>query len=1006
MLSNRLQHIIGPSLEEAASTLGNQATAIAEHQRFLGNRTKDDPHLRLFHEFVYRHLSSDAVVDLDSKGASGLKRLAKSFYMGEDAQFVNLTRLLWLEQSLSRSPRSSNLYRLNKISGLDQKKLSLEELAQVRNFGVATYECPGQIETLAELSIGFTALMALATQTFPIVMLYGDEGSARNRHLTPFGKRDRQDMYVARKDLLEAFNFSVTEIDIPQGFFSMPDNFAIPRAMRKLEYFGSFEIDDTFIRYIIKREFNAPQSKRTKLFDIVKNYGSRELTQEEYEKLAADLRKPLIEIGLEALHKEEIYDIADVVLKADSYKNPEIATNDPDRKSKEARAVIWRHLLPSKLTEEIMAGLLSINPHFGELEYDAKKQSVEYFMGEVIHIVRPLLEDPHRAFLKVGNETERHWDEFVYDVLGNPQIAADAFWLFGDFFGARNGKNITTPKHSPFGSLLYQHFTILEQATEEERIVPRRAKYISYGIPANRVHVEAIPLISDIQEDLLAKFSSMAQYNPDDISRLVIGVIYSLLNIGDGTNTALERFRKNREVLFKATVELPEAYQRAVSVLDPRSLPQIIDARIKAGYEAKDEVSEQLDTAYVDNVVGKVRRFEELVRQRRESTRGNAIQHISTSIQALAPNLEQAITLAESYLGGRYKTRYDGEVADIDVGEGQNEIPNIKLGLLANEFFKFYRVPRDRRDKKGTADMESFLERIGIANIYDINVDENLRQTQEDTPTLIEQLNELRDSSRAFNDRYMAIAQGMKTKGEKLPGIDLGEYLEAAAQVIMHLSYRKKSLEKVLGSIESEKDITQVVKPSSSIVGDLDYIINKTLSHLLTGVDRIDLINFLQKRFDYISEKTEQENVVQRDRNPERARKSLESGGVGLKYEIDFLRVIDQRLREFEEQYISDIRRFQYPSTVMFPHELQQFSAFRNAIHTWIDYYKQAMLYIEGRRQDIPPRPAITLQSQSAFAISPEQASNFFSHVLAHLRKELGDAYLANQRARVQAVLN
>lgn len=1059
MLAQSLQHIVGQPVTGDISALEETIASAVAHRRFLERHAKDDPWITLLLEFYHRNLfaqqtSNGNVVELDAKDARRLSRLRRSFYMKDEALFADLIRTLWLMRSFSNSTKNSHW--LNRISGLDSN-LQVEELAYVRSFGVATYECPGLIETLPELGIGYTTLVAMATRTNPTVMLYGEEGAARNRHLAALklSAGEIGEFYENRRQLLEVYNFSVTKIDIPQDFFSVPDNSAIAREMIELGHKASRDLDRSFVDYMVKRVADGAIERDSKLGSIVAPYISRTPTPEDYEQLLDQFRQPLKEMGLELLDSEEVHNIADLILKASDYRSlrnvegfikplqseeqqkvgptakekkagvrasiglnervqmwnrllsreltddirRELSADNPNFKQVERELIekyrgklergvgIWMRLLPSDIATVITDNLYEVNKYFRQMGPAAAKQSIEYFMGEIIHIIRPLLADPSRAYLKFGNKTEQYWDECVYELVRNPEISADTFWLLGSFFDLRNDrKNGAPSRYSPFGSILYRHFTI--------RGKDRRDTYISYGIPLSRTHIKAIPLISDTPEDLLTKFSRMAEYDPDEISRIVVGAIYSLMNPGDRTAEAEGKFTRNMGVLLEAVKSLPPAYQTSVYVLNPKDIPGIIDSKIREEYEAILQMSRQGDTNYIDTAHQKISDFISPLKEKREEAKIKSISLIEKQIRGAYQTLEEALSEAENSLFTRYRRWYNQDI-------GTSPTQEARLKKLAEYFYSFCFIPPETREQEsGASSMLEFLHRIGIDPIHDMEVDEALRTVHQCFVEVMDRecLLSLKKHLTDLNNRTAGILQATVAKGGKAQGPLLSNYLNIAVETVMHLNHRKeKSLEAIARGGDATRDVAERL---SMVIEAVDEVINNSIYSLLNVVDRVDLANFLQNRYNKVQAKIEE--VL----NNPKGKELLQKEDISPEGEVYVLKRLDDGLRAFEDRYIQATKKVQYPSAVMFPHQLQQFSAFRNAIATWVAYYTQATLYMDGRSQSRPFNPnVVTSQAESAFSISPEHATNFFTPVLGHLRRELGEPYFASQRARVQAVL-
>ena len=1124
MLDDVISLVVNRTWDAQRHRVSAKADSIVAHSRFSDRVDGHDPRLRPVLKLAYRHLSKppepadQKVVDVDTSGINTIERLCESFYAEDEAQFGNIARMSWLLNSFSTGLRRSGLYELNRIGSLNQKT-SLEDLAEIRGFRIATYECPGLIETLAEFNVGYAMLMAAATRTHPVVMLYGENGSARNRHLSKLTVADRESLYTARKTLLESVNFEVTPIEIPQGFFSVPANVAIARALNELTYYESRGLDSSFVD--ILKEPKTPSQRA--LSEVVNDYDLSNLTPEDYRVLIERLREPLARMGSDLLRSEGVNDIAGIILRSADYKNPDIirvfeegskgsentergrldeqvkrtnglylrfqaahgredykaaadAINDlkghlddvryalirktkqSDRTSTETsadriymarqkrstvwrrvlgyrlekeeleglsprnpeyeaversiakkyraeferKAAIWRRIFPSDFPVEIINKITGVNIHFPELEPEHAKQHVDYFMGEIITIMGELLKDRRQAHVKIGNETERYWDDCVYSIFGNSKLSGDALWLLDGFF-PDSKPNGNVPAHGVLGSVLYSHFTFLGASGRV------RSKYTSYGIPLE--HVTRIPLISDSLGELTDKLSVLAGYDPDQLARIGVGAIYSFMNPGDQSPAAIARYRKNRDVLIDAAQSLPIAYQISVSTLDPRSIPEIIDARIRAEHSARIETSNTINTSYVTNAFNNIFHFETFVRQKREELRVHALEYIVNSIKDLnSKNPNRAVIIAEGYLSASYRDDYAQRVVQSALdGKEEKEAADLKIPLLAEDFFRLHCVPTRSRFAD-TKRMSTFLAQIGMEEVYDLNSDENLRVAHSHTIEALKYVENLRRSLNGLNEHYAALEQGASpTKSGKLPGISLEDFLNEAIDNLAQLGYRRQRLEETRRRMGTyNKGIGDIPVQLSTVIGDLREAVYQTLDLVLNKVDKADFMYVLQKRF---TEKQKKLDGIIRDsskkaRNQDTASDRYKKGDVYPLDELYLLGRIDRKLREFEEGYMRDIQKAQDISTVMFPHELQQFAAMRNSIATWIKFYERANKYIEGSSEEYPIDPStITNTSQSGFAIDASQAAKFFTRVFEHLRKEIGDSYFDSQRARAKPAL-
>lgn len=987
------------AIEDAATSLEKR---IAEGTRQLAfiNRHADDPRLRIIVESLYRHQvmqGEGGIPDLE-KGRNDLGRLYLSLARTqEERQFAALSRLVWLLNSFSGVTRDARQLWLYKLEGLG-KNLSLEALAGTKEFHFTTYQCPGLAETWAEMDIGFAAIAAAATGTAATLRLYGPKSASLNKHLQGKSPDELAMLYEARKSLAESMNIQAIKIDVPE----LPKKLATARAILELGYFSSsVEMDDYFVDYLMQRRDRLARVVPEQTHEIWQ-YASRKLTSNDYARAKRLLQEPIAQFGLKTLEAEGVTDIADIILRVNELKDPK----QSGKKSSE----IWKKLLPSELPAQLIAGVSEVKRDFGKLDYDAKKPWLMYFTGEIMEILKPLIENPATAFVKFGILPERHWDDTVYGILRNPQMLADAFWFFDGVPPRQKTEGDFSIGHGVFASVFQGDFSISPKSysVAENKQLTDIPSYPSYGIPANQLFTDEIPLISDTLEKLAEKFSLMGSYNPDQISRIVVGTIYCLMNPGNGTAAAQRRFRRNIRTLVKAARALPQAYRLPIRVLNPNDMPQIIDLRIEEWYNARHRASEQF-TASIEGTSNKMSQFDDWVNDKRTTAEKTAFGVISTAIRGLAGPLEEAVAIAEGYLPERerYAPRYRRELQTFsDQVSDPAAILKFRLNQLASTFLRFYFVAPGRRDQdEKSQQLASFLAEAGVDRKYNVSLDETLQSMQEHTIKITNQLQKLRESALGRNVYTISSPTASKTANGQLPGI--GEYLETVTETARLLLYRKTKLVEFMEQTAVPNDVARRLQ---SLAGFLDGFVDKAVDYLLFGIDRGDLMHFLKLRFKQKYAKLEQKvrdaesKRTGAERTSESATAFYHKDRIYPEDEIRLLQLLDAKLKANEQRYVRSTHRQRYQSAVMLPHELQQLAAVRNAVETWIQYYNMASRYIAGNANTRPFDPELRkYRAKSAYAIDPQQAANFLYSLTLSLEKQIGTGIIDSQRARVAA---
>lgn len=507
-----------------------------------------DPRLQFVFGLFSRHIHGSGESGGSAKSTpaavkSWFGRLASSFYM-EDEAFSGLARMLWVINSSSMAGKDSELYHLYQIEGLGNKSLNLDGLSRIKGFDVRTLVVPGQLETWAELCLGYTSLFAAAAGSVPIIEMYGPNGTARNMHMLDTSPEERKKFYENRKSLLELLNFRVNEIDIPDGYFSIPEDTAIAKAIAELGGKGPY-IDSEFVRHLHRNRasLNGP------LREMMPN--QRRLGKEHINTLMSDLRQPLREIGMDYLANKGIHNISDLIIK-----------------EKDNRIVY----------DEIKSRIFQL-PEIKKLSDSQLSPAVEYFLGELIFMFKGMI-NPETAYVKPGINREEHWDRFAYSVFGgNRELTERFILLLGHLLDISPDAKFDVRKHSPFISMHHRHHRFPLGENPE--------RYTGYAIVPNKEFVGGIPLIADSENDLRIKLSRMDAFMPDEISRLVVESAYTLINTGDKSGDSRRRLESNMNALREAANLLPEAYKRSMLSLNPSEMGKTLDSRMISWAEAQ-----------------------------------------------------------------------------------------------------------------------------------------------------------------------------------------------------------------------------------------------------------------------------------------------------------------------------------------------------------------------------------------------------------------------------------
>lgn len=987
-----------------------------------------DPRLKFLIEDMYRHQmvqsgGAKVIPDME-KGKPLLEKLAVSAPMDNEGQFEALSRFDWLLRSYSGVTRDSRQLWLHKMEGLNE--YSLEALAQTNGFIFTTLESPGLAETWAELRTGITTLAAAATGTTATLRLYGVRSAVLNKHLRESSPDELATMYEARDSLLTAGNIPVIKIEIPE----IPKKFATARAIMELGYFASIELDEGFVEYLMQKKERLARVIEDSS-DPIWQYAQKTPTANDYRKLMELLQGQVAEFGLRTLKSEGVTDIADIILRVEGFKEPkdeqgQVIPKETLSKEVKRKSEIWRRFFPSNLASKLIEGVSQVNHDFPNLTYDEKKPWLLYFAGEILDIMKQLIENPARALVKFGSTPERYWDDNVYAILGHPQLVADTFWLFGGIPPrVKTEEGFIMPEHGVFVSVLYGPNVISQKtyAAGHKQVVDRPT-YIPYGPTGNKLLADEIPFIADTKDELERKLSIMDLHDPDQISGIVVGAIYYLMNTGNGAPQALRRSDRNTKALSRAARALPQAYQKSIRLLNPNDVPRIIDSRIEEEYQARLKVSEQFDVGLKDRL-DEVTRFDSLVRAKRERVRADALTAIKAGIRGLDENLELAAVRGEGYLPERYHDEY---IEDVRKFSQQNEDPkailNFRLEQLAKTFLRFYTVAPRRRAKDEKSQVLTFFlnEKAKVDGVYDLGaLEEALESSQEHAFHIKRQLQELRNSTIARRGVYgnSQEERGLKSANGQFTGIV--QYLDTIDETIRLLLERKSKLVETLGDDGPHagipKDVANKLRP---LIGSMGGFVDNTLDYLIWGLNKGDLMQFLKLRFDNCYAKLEQRvrNLESRraekfpgekpenripQRSPEDANRLYDREHISPRDEIKLLQLIGAKLRAYEDKYVRSTRGLRYhQATVMLPHELQQFAAMGNIIETLSRYYRMASEYIAGSSDIKPFDPGLkTYKAESAFSMSPQQAASFLLSVRPHLERYNALPHIETQSKRV-----
>src|SRR3989338_58121 len=376
-----------------------------------------------------------------------------------------------------------------------------------------------------------------------------------------------------------------------------------------------------------------------------------------------------------------------------------------------------------------------INSAFNNSLPSEKGQSIEYFIGEVIAIIRELNSQPENVHIKIGNSGETHWDGAVFSVLEQPETKSGAIRLMGKTLGRRETLH---SKAFKFASLLYSHFTF--SVPEDDK---KPQTYISYGIAPNMKQISNVPLISDDLQTLRAKFEKLERANYCEIPRLVVGAMYAMLNRGSSSSQG-ERYGRNRRALLEAARFLPEAYMRAIVDLDLKNIPNMLLSKIgkkkstatKEEAEREDGIRKKKGEFYLAGISD----FEDklaAVSKKIESARGGIESRLTEFIKSRILTLDRidhnAVELAATYLPDASRIEFHNVSESLKRRFGNDDIAihNGRLNSLANALCRIYANPshKEGRSQSLTGLLEEPAKGNGgtnIADVYDRKFDDEL----------------------------------------------------------------------------------------------------------------------------------------------------------------------------------------------------------------------------------------------------------------------------------------
>jgi len=825
------KRVVNPSLDDRLKKEDELRSRFLASNFFTQNRSPNDPRLTLIDRFLHfnQHVSkTDEYLDMNEADIRELKKLNENIKMDELA-FQNLSRLFWFLESFAQFKKSDSPYFLNRIIKYESGGYLLSSLEGITGYDSITYECPG-IESLAIWGIGYQTIMGAAIDAQSVVRLYGKRGIRFNNNLRDLALEAQEinQLIENRKNFYGELNIQVEEIDISTKFDKVPENFAIARAMLELGYKTTRNLDDGFVKFMSKRKQKNTNDDLEEIVNCCGNENSLSSINDQ------DLKKHLYNYGEKILKSEEIFGLADIIFRAEEYKDREFWFTKCEKDNTEAGRIanIWKKLLPSPLTETIGTQFFDLARDAKKLSLPKRRTSLAYFMGEFFSLMGSLLRDKSRAQLVFGNYTERYWHDCVNNVMSKPSTLEDALWLFEDIIPEirENHANFDTKEFAPMISALYNHYTfkgaIKKGSYGVTQASLKSAIFIPYSLKAVPGNISKIPLFSDTYRELLSKFQDMENYNPNQITKMVVGAIYALINLGTGDEEAIEKFTKNSELLQKASLCLPQPYREFVTHFDPRDISHAIDLRIGTGSELSASVLPKID---FDKMINKLGELKTGINKVKEAARVHAVDKIAELI-----DIEKAKSNLQGIYQGRYekiKTMLRNQIRKSEINVDEN--PNI----LAHVYFSLFTVSEKKR-KKGYEEMSVYLNELGPEDFYDLEFGKLLDFIQGCQSTVQRKVKTFKNLSSVINTSNDNSVQKISQ------GTFLAEYLDSACELITELGHKMR----LLRDLKVDEKYPKILD-LENLVKIFDSYANDVTNQILAGVNEDGFISYFGKRF-------------------------------------------------------------------------------------------------------------------------------------------------------------
>jgi len=1014
--------------------------------------------LLLFLDTKQRHQAkAKNDLDIDRKGKERLIDDCSDFCMLRP-QFNNFSRMLWVLDSFSGVSPDDTMYYLFKMSYVDLKSKAPPEIfAEVESFDVTTFECPGHLETIAELAgFGYASMIANSAGQNLFLRLYYLDGATRNRWLDTLRIGEISSLIDDRTCISTAANLTHSLIDVPRSFNSIPEQFSVAYTMYDLGYDGSRVLDEYFVDFIIEKEKHARGSARSYLHDKVKEYFGMTLSEDDYAKIIESIRFDMQKAGESGLYALGISDVSDIILNAEKFKKPKLRqiecserelaaareilgstdaeigkqlfgekysgqdinkeirdrVKDKKRGQAQRQAGIWGKLLPSSMCSELLKQLRGLNRRIedDDFPYMAKKVNVEYFIGEIVHILDPVFSSPRTAFVKIGNDAESHWDKYASSVLDNKEICKDWFWFMQNASSDHNGE--VPESHAPLVAINYKQFVLprtVREASERGQELKGLPKYTSYGLQPLTAYISAAPLISDTYDELHTKFEELMKWTPNESLRLVIGAMYAFTN---GLNDTAHRSRSairyatNTEVLLNAAKALPEPYHRlARALVREDDIGTVIDSKILAKYNPDQDHPDELDISKLNAITDAASTLKVQSEAARTHVREKGIACVAQAIRSYfdedqdssgdgegTPSLDEADlilsaqTFAEEYLAPRY---YADFVKNSEKAEYSTADSRIKL--VADYFVRVSVIPPEKRpsgdkDPEGkTAKMLEFIaEQTQLVSVF--------------SPEDHQVYNEIKQSANALEKRLQAL-QKCPSPVPEVAGVSgpantsVNTFLTSAVEAFEQASVTHKYLSDLLQentNIErmDERLDGPLASPSGtsiptirSAVQNMAHDINAYKSKIMDAIftlDYADIFQFFKARFT---------NIDSQARGSKEDQKA--KAVVDIDREMPLLEAVDAHLKTVEDMYCVAISEKGYLTVL--PHQLQQHLQRRNTVATWMKYLSALRKNLETETGLYPLVPEIkSYHAESKLQISAEQTANFFTELLRGMRADIG----------------